>query len=107
MAKLLIQTEEKVDDLNDRIDDLAAVVEKLRIGTDKRPASSHSSSARHAKGKRKSEAQYNKKKVNLGELLSPAPDPKSFNLPDSDSAFGDEIFLKLLQDVKLKRRKRR
>ncbi|MCP3765091.1 hypothetical protein NLX67_22630, partial [Domibacillus sp. A3M-37] len=97
MEKLLRKTEEKVDDLSGRIDDLASAVEELRTGMDKRPASSHSSSARHAKGKRKSVAQDNKKKVNLEELLSPALDPKSFILLDSD-----EIFLKLLQDIKLK-----
>ncbi|MCP3764710.1 hypothetical protein NLX67_20455 [Domibacillus sp. A3M-37] len=102
VAKLLVQIEEKVDDLNDRMDDLAAAVEELRTGTDKRPASSHSSSARDANSKRKSEAKHTKKKVNLEELLSPTLDPKSFILLDSD-----EIFLKLLQDIKLKKRMKR
>lgn len=107
VAKLLIQTEEKIDDLNERMNDLAAVVEKLRKETYKRPASSHSSSAQHAKGKRKSEAKHTNKKVNFKELLSPTLAPKSFILLNSDSNFGEDIFLKLLQDVKLKRRKKK
>ncbi|WP_050182097.1 hypothetical protein [Domibacillus robiginosus] len=105
VSKLLSQTEEKVNDLINRMDDLAAVVEELRKGTHKRPVFSHSSLTRYAKCKRKSEAKHNKKKVNLEELLNPAMDSKSF-IP-LDSAFGDEIFLKFLQDMKVKRRKKR
>lgn len=107
VAKLLTQTEKKIDDLNNRMDDLAAVVEKLRTETYKRPDSSHSSSAQHARGKRKSEAKHSNKKVNFKELLNPTLSSKSFILLDSDSKFGDETLLKLLQDVKLKRRKKK
>ncbi|WP_046175334.1 hypothetical protein [Domibacillus indicus] len=49
VARLVIQTEEKVDDLNDRMEELAAVIEELSTGTThKKPVSSHPLSARHA-----------------------------------------------------------